>query len=313
MTHSKYVDDIRKSLEFAYEVALKNASCSQSRHKQLYDRKVRGSAVEVGDRVLIRNLAFTGPHKLADRWQQDVYVIQKRPVDSIPVFELRREDGRGRTLTLHRNLLLPVGCISDTLSKEKVMPLPRKSLKPQEIQKDSISSSDGQSDSESSVVEVTTPPVSKPIPAPRKRPANATTTPPRQLEQLHEDTTEDSATHDSTQELDMTQHDVLEESLVSVSDESTIASEDEYAVDAGIHGDQSLHEVVDDATPDEELSSSDSEPLIPRRTQRTRKSNPRYDPDLYVLQQQARCPTRRNKLKRQTLFLRECLNAILQS
>ncbi len=66
-SHSKYVEDVRKSLQHAYEVAKKNACENRDRHKVLYDQKIKGSVVQVDDCVLIRNVAFSGPHKFGHR------------------------------------------------------------------------------------------------------------------------------------------------------------------------------------------------------------------------------------------------------
>ena len=67
--------------------------------------------LNVGDRVLVRRLAFQGRHKLADRWEEAPYTVQRQLNPDIPVYVLKREDGRGRERTLHRNHLLPIGSI----------------------------------------------------------------------------------------------------------------------------------------------------------------------------------------------------------
>ena len=110
---TKYVEDLRDSLEAAYRIAAKHSSVSQAKQKKTYDRKVRGASVQVGDRVLVRNVAFSGPHNLADRWQESVYIVQEQPDKSIPVFKLHREDGQGRSLVLHRNMLLPINSVEE--------------------------------------------------------------------------------------------------------------------------------------------------------------------------------------------------------
>ncbi len=91
----------------------KHSSVSQAKQKKTYDHKVRGASVQVGDRVLVRNVAFSGPHKLADRWQESVYIVHEQPDKSIPVFKLHCEDGQGRSLVLHRNMLLPINSVEE--------------------------------------------------------------------------------------------------------------------------------------------------------------------------------------------------------
>ena len=37
----------------------------------------------------------------------------RQPIEDIPVFEVQRENGKGNVRTLHRNILLPIGSLSD--------------------------------------------------------------------------------------------------------------------------------------------------------------------------------------------------------
>ena len=67
--------------------------------------------VEVGDRVLVKIVAFDGKHKLSDRWEPDPYIIVRQPSSDIPVYEVQRENGIGPKRMLHRNLLLPIGSL----------------------------------------------------------------------------------------------------------------------------------------------------------------------------------------------------------
>lgn len=60
VTHSEYVKKLR-------ETALRN--------KQRYDMKVRESTLEVGDRVLVRNVGMPRKHKIAVKWSQMVYKV----------------------------------------------------------------------------------------------------------------------------------------------------------------------------------------------------------------------------------------------
>ena len=52
-------------------------------------------------------VAHEGRHKIADRWEQDIYDVVSKPNPDIPVFVVKKEDGTGRKRTLHRNLLMP--------------------------------------------------------------------------------------------------------------------------------------------------------------------------------------------------------------
>jgi transposase InsO family protein len=106
--YKEFVSSLRKRMQYAYNVASTSIEGAQRHQKKGYDMKSRGAVIEVGDRVLVRNVQLRGKHKIADRWTQDVYIVRKQPNPNIPVFEVKREDGQGPIRTLHRNLLLPV-------------------------------------------------------------------------------------------------------------------------------------------------------------------------------------------------------------
>ena len=92
----------------AYELANQKANLSASKAKRHYDRRVRSSALQPGDRVLVRNMTpRDGPGKLRAYWEENVHVVVKRKDPNSPVYEVKPEVGNGRHRTLHRNLLLP--------------------------------------------------------------------------------------------------------------------------------------------------------------------------------------------------------------
>jgi transposase InsO family protein/dUTPase len=105
---SNYVDEIKHRLKDAYKLALQKNQDARAHQKKHYDLKVRGATPEVGDDVLVKRLAFTGKHKLEDKWEPDVYnIIGKRDPD-IPVYELIKKDGSGKKRMLHRNHIMPL-------------------------------------------------------------------------------------------------------------------------------------------------------------------------------------------------------------
>ena len=74
--------------------------------KRSYDRWVRSSVLEPGDRVLVRNLTERGgPGKLGSFWENNIYVVVNRKGPESPVYETKRENGKGKNRVLHRNLL----------------------------------------------------------------------------------------------------------------------------------------------------------------------------------------------------------------
>ena len=79
----------------------------RKRNKQNYDRKVRCSKIEKGDKVLVRQKAFKGKHKIQDKWEEDVYIVISQPIHNCPVFKVQNERS-GKTKILHRNMLFPL-------------------------------------------------------------------------------------------------------------------------------------------------------------------------------------------------------------
>lgn len=88
---TSYVEELRQRLQRAYEIASANVSKIQSRQKGQYDKKVRGSTVKVGDRVLVKIVAFDGRHKLSNKWEEEPYTVVDQPDMNIPVFVVRKE------------------------------------------------------------------------------------------------------------------------------------------------------------------------------------------------------------------------------
>ncbi|VDI68266.1 Hypothetical predicted protein [Mytilus galloprovincialis] len=59
-------------------VTEKSAERTGRRHKTRYDLKVRQSVLEPGDRVLLKNVAFRGKHKLENKWEV-VFLVHECP------------------------------------------------------------------------------------------------------------------------------------------------------------------------------------------------------------------------------------------
>ena len=93
----------------AYQIASKRTVSSQERSKQAYDKRVRHTVLEPGDRVLVRNLRERkGPGKLRSFWENRVYKVLKRMGEDSPVYQVSPESAPNATpRVLHRNLMLP--------------------------------------------------------------------------------------------------------------------------------------------------------------------------------------------------------------
>ena len=124
-TKPQQVEDVREALRWAWGEASKQDAQSKLKNSKFYNRKVRGATLETGDRVLVKECAFDGPHKLKDRWSEDLFTVLGKPNPDIPVYKVRPESG-GRTRTLHRNLLLPVQSIRDGETPPQIVaPVPK--------------------------------------------------------------------------------------------------------------------------------------------------------------------------------------------
>ena len=64
---------------------------------------------------LVKMVAFKVKHKLSDKQDRKPYSVFGHPNLDIKVFTVQREDGEGRKKNLYRNLLLPVGDITEIL------------------------------------------------------------------------------------------------------------------------------------------------------------------------------------------------------
>ena len=68
---------------------------TQARHKELYDRRCKGAALDIGDLVLVKKTAWKGRHKIQDRWESDEYQVIGQPTPGIPVYEVKCIAGAG--------------------------------------------------------------------------------------------------------------------------------------------------------------------------------------------------------------------------
>ncbi len=107
-TYQRYVENLKIDLQKAYQLVSKTALKNHQRNKRLYDKKVKYQNIEPGDRVLIRNLSYTGKQKLENRWNSATYIVLEK-LDNLPIYKLKSEKGTGGVRTMHRDHLLHIG------------------------------------------------------------------------------------------------------------------------------------------------------------------------------------------------------------
>jgi transposase InsO family protein len=124
---TEFVSTLQESLRNAWSTAAKLQMEASQDQKRSYDRKQKGFALQVGDTVLVRQVGFQGPHKLANRWEKEPYEVVSRPDPSGPVYVVHRAGKRKRTV--HRNMLFPVTARVDspTVSHAAAVPRQRRS------------------------------------------------------------------------------------------------------------------------------------------------------------------------------------------
>ena len=105
---SRYVQKLRRRLNYAFQKATKVANQQANKYKSSYDKSIRGPQLQEKDLVLVKIVAHKGRHKLQDKWEPEEYVVVEQPIAGTPVYRVQPVTG-GNIRTLHRNLLLPLG------------------------------------------------------------------------------------------------------------------------------------------------------------------------------------------------------------
>ena len=109
-TTSQYIKTLKETLTEAYNIAKQNMRKAADKNRAKYDIAAYAAELEVGDGVLVKKLGHRVSGKLSDKWEGEVYaVVEKNP--DVPVYKVRNAAGQERTL--HRNMLLPVGFLTE--------------------------------------------------------------------------------------------------------------------------------------------------------------------------------------------------------
>ena len=105
---SRYIQKLRRRLNYTFQKASKYSDQQAKKYKQGYDKSVKGPQLQENDLVLVKIVAHKGRHKLQDRWEPEEYVVTEQPIAGTPVYKVKPVNGNN-VRTLHRNLLLPLG------------------------------------------------------------------------------------------------------------------------------------------------------------------------------------------------------------
>ena len=105
---SRYIQKLRRRLNYAHKKASKYSSEQAQKYKISYDKSVKGHQLQVNDLVLVKIVAHKARHKIQDKWESEEYIVIEQPIPGTPVYRVRPVTGT-KVRTLHRNLLLPLG------------------------------------------------------------------------------------------------------------------------------------------------------------------------------------------------------------
>ena len=105
---SRYIQKLRRRLNYAHKKASKYSSEQAQKYKTSYDKSVKGPQLQVNDLVLVKIVAHKARHKIQDQWESEEYIVIEQPIPGTPVYRVRPVTGT-KVRTLHRNLLLPLG------------------------------------------------------------------------------------------------------------------------------------------------------------------------------------------------------------
>ena len=74
---SKYIKELQRRLQYAFEKAAKFSKKEAISSKKRYDKSAKISKLEPGDLVLVWKKGFQEKHKISDRWEKDPYEVIK--------------------------------------------------------------------------------------------------------------------------------------------------------------------------------------------------------------------------------------------
>lgn len=104
--YDEYVRDLLKDLKQVVTIARMTAGKQLKRHTALYNRKLKGASVDVGDRVLLANKGKRGKRKLSDRWENSLYIVVDKNAET-NTFKIENSS-TSQVKIVHHNLIMPV-------------------------------------------------------------------------------------------------------------------------------------------------------------------------------------------------------------
>ena len=72
---TRYVHKSRQRLNFAYKRAKEMSQKQAQKCKLSYDKKIKGTQLQVDDLVLVKRVAWKGRHKIQNNWEPEEYIF----------------------------------------------------------------------------------------------------------------------------------------------------------------------------------------------------------------------------------------------
>ena len=115
-THDQFVNTWETSMQEALKIVDDTTKQNRRRSTVYYNKKVFGSEIQIGDRVLLRNMGERGgTGKLRSYWEEKIYVVVNKDI-KLPIFTIRPEEG-GRERGVHRNNITNCNFLPHKLKK----------------------------------------------------------------------------------------------------------------------------------------------------------------------------------------------------
>ena len=99
-----FVQEQAEALQRSDEVVKRNLEAAANSNKRRHDQRPSAKDIGVGERVLLRQMAFGGRHKLADKYHRDRYIVVGVNPEK-DVYQIRPLHG-GEVRSVNRKLLL---------------------------------------------------------------------------------------------------------------------------------------------------------------------------------------------------------------
>ena len=90
---SRYVQKLRRRLNYAFQKATKVANQQANKYKSSYDKSIKGPQLQEKDLVLVKIVAHKGRHKLQDKYEPEEYVVVEQPIAGTPVYRVQPVTG----------------------------------------------------------------------------------------------------------------------------------------------------------------------------------------------------------------------------